>query len=702
MAYLTPDAKTKLSSTIRELRDRLLTDIHNGAESFYRLSVTLKQAGLAEEAHIKRQRLEKWLDEQVRSEGKIPTDKDFESIKARYRLQAEKLAAATFLNRLVVIKQLEAMGLSKPLLVTGGWNSPAYREFREFAPDLLKDETEGMGLLLSLLYDELALDLPGLFGRGGITDLFPIPASTLRVTIEALDQLELRDIWLDDTVLGWVYQFWNDPEREDLDTKLNQGGKVEPHEIASKTQMFTERYMVEWLLHNSLGQLWLGICRANDWQAEVISSGTLARLEERRSQWREWRKSGKVALDGLMPMETELEERWKYFVPTVSDQVPLSKGDLGGLNLNESQEKSEQVSFSKGDLGGLNLNESQEKSEQNSFNKAEESPLAPLDKGGSLLSIRDLKILDPACGSGHFLVIAVGLLFALYQEEARHRQQNWTDEFIIKSILENNLYGLDIDPRAVQIAAAALWLKAKSFCPKFSLKSLNLVASNLNLAALAKDDPDLVALRRGVYEATGIPENLTEQIIQSLRGADQWGSLLKVDEAVDRAISDFEADQLRIKTEAVQGDIFKGFAPAQTVIDFDAKRVKSSLLEMVESFLAKHTGGDDLGLRLRGQQLAAGVRFIRMIRENSYDLVIGNPPYQGSSKMADSKYLEKHYPKGKADLYAAFLERGLQLAKAGGLSALLTMRNWMFISQFSDIRQYLISWVKFPAACSGF
>ncbi len=256
--------------------------------------------------------------------------------------------------------------------------------------------------------------------------------------------------------------------------------------------------------------------------------------------------------------------------------------------------------------------------------------------------------------------------------------------------MSHNLYGLDIDPRAVQIAAAALWLKAKSFCPKFSLKSLNLVASNLNLAALAKNDPDLVALRRGVYEVTGIPENLTEQIIQSLRGADQWGSLLKVDEAVDRAINDFEADQLRIKTEAVQGDIFKGFAPAQTVIDFDAKRVRSSLLEMVESFLAKHTDGDDLGLRLRGQQLAAGVRFIRMIRENSYDLVIGNPPYQGSSKMADSKYLEKHYPKGKADLYAAFLERGLQLAKAGGLSALLTMRNWMFISQFSDIRQYLI------------
>ena len=335
-----------------------------------------------------------------------------------------------------------------------------------------------------------------------------------------------------------------------------------------------------------------------------------------------------------MPMETELEERWKYFV-----LAPQDGRELERLKNN---------------------------------------------------SIRDLRILDPACGSGHFLVIAVGLLFALYQEEARHRQEVWTDEFIVKSILENNLYGLDIDPRAVQIAAAALWLKAKSFCPKFSLKFLNLVASNLNLAALAKDDPDLVALQQEIDEATGIPKDLTEQIIQSLRGADQWGSLLKVDEAVDRAISEFEAN-LGIKAAAVQTNMFEEVGSVQRALDFDAKRVKSSLLEMVESFLAKHTGGDDLGLRLRGQQLAAGVRFIRMIRENSYDLVIGNPPYQGSSKMADSKYLEKHYKRGKGDLFSAFLERGQQLLKTGGLSAMITMRNWLFINQYSELRQWLVN-----------
>jgi len=62
----------------------------------------------------------------------------------------------------------------------------------------------------------------------------------------------------DDTTLGWVYQYWNDPEREALDAKMNGSRKVEPHEIASKTQMFTERYRVEWLLQDSLGRLiWL-------------------------------------------------------------------------------------------------------------------------------------------------------------------------------------------------------------------------------------------------------------------------------------------------------------------------------------------------------------------------------------------------------------------------------------------------------------
>lgn len=627
MSYLTPEAKFKLSSTIRALRERLLTDLQNAVESTYRLSITtLNKAGLAEEQQVKRQRLEQWLDEQFRSQGK--SKKQECSVRERYLKTAGKLAAATLLNRLVVIKQMEAHGLIKPAVLTGGWQSQGYREFRDFASDLCKDETEGYGTLLQLLYDELAQELPGLFGNVEVTALFPIPASTLRAVIEALDAAELKDVWLDDTTLGWVYQYWNDSEREALDAKLHGGGKVEPHEIASKTQMFTERYMVEWLLHNSLGQMWLAMCKKHGWTAEVEANGTLARLEARRKEWREKREGGEVALDALMPIEPGIEENWKYWVPQ-----PLTA---------------------------------------NAVAHAPES-------------VRSLKILDPATGSGHFLVIAFGLLFALYQEEARHQGENWSERQIVESILENNLYGVDIDPRAIQIAAAALILKARLLSPQASPKHLNLVASNLQLSSLPADDPALVELRQEVTEATGIPEKLTNQIVYALQGADYLGTLLKVDTAVDAAINEYESQFQQI----IQGDIFTGFSKQKP--NFNFQQTKASLLDKLELFLSRCTSGDDLGLRLRGEQLAAGIRFIRIARENSYDLVIGNPPYQGTSKMADAGYITKNYPKGKADLYAVFLERGLQLARVGGLSALLTMRGWMFIQQFADLREWLLA-----------
>ena len=327
---------------------------------------------------------------------------------------------------------------------------------------------------------------------------------------------------------------------------------------------------------------------------------------------------------------------------------------------------------------------------------------------GSNLSLRNLKLIDPACGSGHFLVIAFDLLFAFYQEEARHRGEVLTDAEIANSILENNLYGIDIDARAVQMAAAALWLKAKGLCKDAAPKQINLVAANLNLANLPKDDPELLNFYDEVRSATGIPPKLTMQVVEALKGADVWGSLLKVDGAVTQAIADYETQisqplQLSIlpssplppsPKEGEGGErnltpLSRSGRGAGGEGKFNAAQAQSSILEALERFLQQRSQSDDLGVRLWGEQLAAGVRFVRMVREGQYDLVIGNPPYQGTSKMADAAYLSKHYPKGKADLYAAFLQRGLELAKDGGFSAMITMRGWMFITQYKDLRSWL-------------
>jgi hypothetical protein len=357
---MTPEAKRALSQTIRALRDRLLRDLHDETERLYRLSLPLKTASLREPQRERRRRVKKWLDEQVRSQAgrKGPGAKGGKKTaecgltEDDFRRDAEKQAAYTLLNRLVILRLMEEPGtddrrMRSPAVVTHGWKSAAYRDFRELAPALVHgDATEGYAYLLKLVFDDLAIDLPGIFGSAGIADLIPIPAGTLRHVVEELSKPGLATCWTDDMTLGWVYQYWNDPEREALDAKIKAGGKVEPHEIAGKTQMFTERYMVDWLLQNSLGPMWLAMCRKHRWTPDVETSGTLERLKKRRAEWRAKRESGEVSLTELMPLYDETEQRWAYYVPQ-----PLP---------------------------------------DDAVSQAPET-------------LRDLKLLDPAVGSGHFL-----------------------------------------------------------------------------------------------------------------------------------------------------------------------------------------------------------------------------------------------------------------------------------------------------------
>ena len=639
---MTSDAKRALSSTIRGLRQRLLDDLKIATESAYRLSVRAQDAGLEEAARTKRKRLDSWLDEQVRAQaagGRRREQVDF-------LREAEQQAAYTLLNRLVILRLMEEPGpsnqpLRKPALIKGGWNSRAYQDFRDLARGVVRDDpTEGFGFLLQLVCEELAEDLPGLFGSAGIADLIPIQAATLRHAVEELNKEELETCWSDDMTLGWVYQYWNDPERERLDAKINDGGKIEPHEIASKTQMFTERYMVDWMLQNSLGLMWFTLCKKNGWAPEVQTNGTLQRLEDRRIEWRAKRAAGEVSLTELMPLESEEEQRWAYFL--LGQEIPDEAVDL-----------------------------------------------APD-------SVREWKILDPAVGSGHFLVVALGLLLGLFQEEARHHGKQdaheWSERAIVEHLMAHTLHGIDIDPRAVQIAAASLWLKGKGLCPEIEPAQLNLVAPNLRLADLPDDDPALVELRSDIEKETGISGEFTSQILQALQGADHLGSLLKIDQAVDAAIAQQEhrLKALGTKAQQVQADLFGGTPAVQAEMDFSVDEARADIEKLLEQFLSRHSSGNDLGLRLHGEQLAAGVCFVRLLKEGTYHLVVANPPYQGTGKMASSGYLEHYYSSGKPHLYSSFLLRGLELAATGGLFAMLTMRNWMFLKQFSDLRGYLL------------
>jgi len=185
---MTSEAKRALSRTIRELRKRLIDDLGEATERAYRLSIDARKAALDEASRVRRARLEGWIDEQVRASGKA------DSV-ARLHAEVVKDAAATLLQRIVYLRLLEATGLRGDKIVTGGWESKGYKDFREAAPELVRpgprNETEGYATLLQLVFDELALDLPGLYGPVRMTSLVPVPASTLRAVITALDDDEL-------------------------------------------------------------------------------------------------------------------------------------------------------------------------------------------------------------------------------------------------------------------------------------------------------------------------------------------------------------------------------------------------------------------------------------------------------------------------------------------------------------------------------
>jgi hypothetical protein len=118
--HLTREAKQSLSVAIRSIRDRLLTAIHDEADRQYRLAVPITEAGLDEAHRSRRERIEAWIDERARA-TKPKNKTELKAAKERLLAQAEKEAAATLVNRLVLLRHLEALGLSKPAVVTGGW-----------------------------------------------------------------------------------------------------------------------------------------------------------------------------------------------------------------------------------------------------------------------------------------------------------------------------------------------------------------------------------------------------------------------------------------------------------------------------------------------------------------------------------------------------------------------------------------------------
>ncbi|WP_338981321.1 BREX-1 system adenine-specific DNA-methyltransferase PglX [Fusobacterium nucleatum] len=268
------------------------------------------------------------------------------------------------------------------------------------------------------------------------------------------------------------------------------------------------------------------------------------------------------------------------------------------------------------------------------------------------IKIEDIKILDPAMGSGHILVYAFDLLFEMYEN------LGWSTKENVLSILKNNLYGLEIDERAGQLASFSLMMKAKE---KFS-----------RLFSVLKREEDFKLNTLIIEESNGLSEkiknrikannlNNLNEIIQEFEDAKEYGSILKL-ESIDKEILEKEFNLLKESFNNNEQEILI-FNEDELIIDINEE------LELIGNLIKQH-----------------------ITLTNQYETVVTNPPYMGGKGFSPKlkTYVEKNYKDSKSDLFAVFIERCNEFTKKNCYTSMITMQSWMFLSSFETLRKNII------------
>jgi len=259
----------------------------------------------------------------------------------------------------------------------------------------------------------------------------------------------------------------------------------------------------------------------------------------------------------------------------------------------------------------------------------------------SQIKPEEIKVIDPCMGSGHILVYAFDVLMQIYTSAG------WSERDAARSIIENNLYGLDIDDRAGQLAYFAVMMKARKYSRR--IMSLDIKPNVMSIQDSSFMTNDLIDFVAG-NDAT-IKTDL-QRIKEDFNDAKEYGSILNVPSFGYEAILD-RVDEIQ---SAIVEDVFQ--------IEHRNVAVEQ-LLPLINQAI---------------------------IMSQKYDVVVTNPPYMGASGMTGvlSSYAKKHYPNSKNDMFAICLEKGLKMIKPNGFESMITMESWLFLSSFEKLRNSII------------
>lgn len=262
--------------------------------------------------------------------------------------------------------------------------------------------------------------------------------------------------------------------------------------------------------------------------------------------------------------------------------------------------------------------------------------LAELRKGYAALTPEDIKCIDPCMGSGHILAYLFDVLMQIY------RSAGYTDRDAAASIVEHNLYGLDIDDRAAQMAYFVVMMKGCHYDSRFLRRHLK-----PHVYAIQESGE----LSQTAFGYCGPEEPTARTLWDTFRNAKEYGSILQPKVTLE------ELDKLEARLQ--EADRMAGYG------SLGVQGLTYQLLDVMYPLIDQ----------------------ARMLVQK-YDVVVTNPPYMGSSGMNAklSDYVKKYYPDSKSDLFAVFIEHGNEMVKRAGFNCMVTMQSWMFLSSFEKMR----------------
>ncbi|HOA63013.1 MAG: hypothetical protein KA191_17885 [Verrucomicrobia bacterium] len=493
---------------------------------------------------------------------------------------------------------------------------------------LLIHEREGIAVTLAEC-DELAADegapdgwtlaaryaarmLPQIFRPGDPVLQVGFAPEHKRALEKLVTELPVEVFTAEDS-LGWVYQFWQAERKDEVNAS---GDKITGETLPAVTQLFTEHYMVLFLLHNTIGA-W--------WAARLKAEGRIPKSEWDRCRTEDdCRKL--VALPGY-------DFTYLRFIKDGNGEwVPAAGGFPGWPK-----------------------------------------------------SLKDFKLLDPCCGSGHFLVAAFLLLVRMRMQDEKLSAKDACD-----AVLRENLHGLEIDPRCTQIAAFALALTAWKF-PDLSVEDLSAEDTDFhrlnseekgNLRKSAQSADERFAQSAAPLGFRPLPPlNIACSGLGVNARKEDWLALANGDTRLRSGLEQLydlfqkapELGSLINPRRLAHGDLVTaGFAEIQPL-----------LTKALQSEKAKRNDDlSEIGVAAQGMAVAAD------ILSAPYTLAVTNVPYLGRGKQGEPLkcFCEANHSEAKADLATCFAERCLAFCATGGSAALVTPQNWLFLGSYKKLR----------------